>query len=165
MKNLSVLFFVLILLFLTANADENGAKCEQCKIEDDEYCIYNQCYFDRQYRALKDSLKLSSNQENDLDNIYLNFKGDLEIQCDKYIKCKNMLLDSIARNEKHLKQEKNNVRYVKRDINEKYKNYLSDSRNVLNKKQKRTFNKFNRQEKRKIRQIRKYGAIYKYPCP
>lgn len=166
-NNFFVFFFVVLFLFSVCKAsDDNGNnQCEKCKIEDDEYCIYNQCYFDKQYRLLKNELKLNQNQENDLDNIYLNYKQDLEIQCDRYIKCKNILLNSIAKNEKHLRHEKNNIRYIKRDINEKHKDYLSDSRNVLNKKQKRTFNHFHNNERRKIKQIRKYGAIYKYPCP
>ena len=160
-----IFFFIIFFLLLSCIAQENDQKCDSCKTDDDEYCIYNQCYFDKQYRLLKNNLNLNSNQENDLDNIYLNYKQDLEIQCDKYIKYKNELLNLIANNEKHLKQEKNNVRYIKKDIQEKHKDYLASSRNVLNRKQKRTFNKFNRSEKRKIRQIKRYGAIYKYPCP
>ncbi len=171
LKKFCIFFLIASFLFSASSASDdknnvyNTKKCEKCQIDDDEYCIYNQCYFDKQYRILKDNLNLSPNQENDFDNIYLNFKQDLEIQCDKYTKYKNELITLIAQNKRHLKQEKNNVRYIKRDINEKRKDYLSDSRSVLNRKQRRIFRRYNASEKRKIKQIRKYGAIYKYPCP
>jgi len=164
MKKIFIIFLFFNFLFSYC-AENDNQPCEKCKIEDDEYCVYNQCYFDKQYRLLKEKLKPDYNQENEMDNIYLNFKNDLEIQCEKYTKEKNKLLELIVNNEKHLREEKNNVRYIKRDISEKYKDYLSDTRGVLNKSQKRTYRKFNNREKRKIKQIKKYGAIYKLPCP
>ena len=139
--------------------------CEECKVEDDEYCVYNQCYFDKQFRILKTKLSPSENQENCLDNIYLNFKQDLEILCDRYSKEKNKLLEMIALDNKCLKEQKNAVKDIKQDIKEKYKDYLSDTKEILCRNQKKTFRKFKRKQNRKIKEIKKYGAIYKLPCP
>lgn len=148
----------------SAKNDINKKTCEKCKVEDDEYCIYNQCYFDKQYRALKEKLSPDFAQENCLDNIYLNFKQDLEIQCERYSKEKNKLLELIVSDKKRLKEQKRVVKDISNDIKEKYKDYLSDTNTVLVKSQKKTFRKFKRRQNRKIKQIKKYGAIYKFPC-
>ena len=42
---------------------KNKKACEQ-EIDDDEYCTYNQCYFDRQFRKMKRALCLTRSQEN-----------------------------------------------------------------------------------------------------
>ena len=65
---------------------------------------------------------------------------------------------------KHLKEQKNIVKDIKQDIKEKYKDYLSNTNEILCKSQKRNFRKFKRRQNRKIKQIKKYGAIYKFPC-
>ena len=142
----------------------DNKKCEECILEDDEYCVYNQCYFDKQYRLLKTELSPDKNQENCLDNIYLNFKQDLEILCDKYSKEKNTLLDMIALENEYLKEQKQIVKDIRQDIKEKYKDYLSDTNEILNKYQKKIFKKFKSKQNKKIKQIKKYGAIYKFPC-
>ena len=139
-------------------------KCRECETEDDEYCVYNQCYFDKQYRLLKISLSPNNNQENCLDNIYMNFKQDLEILCDKYSKEKNKLLEIISLDNKSFKEQKNKVQDIKQDIKEKYKDYLSDTNEILCKNQRKAFRKFKRKQNKKIKKIKKYGAIYKFPC-
>ncbi len=139
--------------------------CEKCKVEDDEYCIYNQCYFDKQYRILKTNLTPDKNQENCMDNIYLNFKQDLEILCERYTKEKDKLLSLIAQDFKCYKEQKQTLKDIKQDINEKYKDYLKDTEEILSKNQKKIFKKFKRRQKRKIKLIKKYGAVYKFPCP
>ena len=95
----------------------------------------------------------------------MNFKQDLEIQCERYAKEKNKLLELIASDNKCIKEQKNIVKDIKSDIKEKYKDYLSDTNRVLSKSQKKEFGKFKKKQKSKIRKIKKYGAIYKFPCP
>ena len=138
--------------------------CEKCSVEDDEYCIYNQCNFDKQYRMLKTKLEPDSNQENCLDNIYMNFKQDLEILCERYTKEKDKLLDLISKDVKCIKEQKNTVHDIQTDIKEKYKDYLSETSEILTKSQKKIFKKFKREQNIKIKKIKKYGAVYKFPC-
>ncbi len=177
MKNIrKKLFIILVFTFLfsvcSANSEQNSSKipqdaiqqCEKCTMDDDEYCVYNQCYFDKQYRLLKINLQPTEKQENDLDNIYMNFKQDLEIQCERYSKEKNKLLELIAQDNKHIKEQKDLVNYIKSDIKEKYKDYLSDTNEILYKDQRKIFKKFRRNQDKKIKMIKKYGAIYKFPC-
>lgn len=163
MKKIFIAFLFISFLFSVCSA-ENSKKCEKCAIEDDEYCVYNQCYFDKQYRLLKTKLNLIDNQENCLDNIYMNFKEDLEIQCTRYANEKNKLLEMIALDKKCLSEQKNIVKDIQKDIREKYKDYLKDSNEILCRSQKKIFKKFKRRQNRKIKQIKTYGAIYKFPC-
>ncbi|MBR2069547.1 MAG: hypothetical protein IJ877_07285 [Candidatus Gastranaerophilales bacterium] len=143
---------------------ELNKPCEKCKVEDDEYCIYNQCYFDKQYRLLKQELQPNANQENCLDNIYMNFKQDLEILCERYTKEKDKLLDLISKDVKCIKEQKNTVHDIQTDIKEKYKDYLSDTNEILCKNQKKIFKSFKKDQNKKIKKIKKYGAVYKFPC-
>ena len=172
-KNKIFLFIIFAFLISVSNAnpEENSAKthqneiskCEKCIVEDDEYCIYNQCYFDKQYRLMKNELQLSESQEECIDNIYQNFKTDLEILCARYQCEKERLLELIAQDGFYSRQ-KHLVKDIKQDIKEKYKDYIKDVRNNLCRKQKKKYNKFVRKQKKKIKAIVKYGAIYKFPC-
>ena len=70
-------------------------KMERCSIEDDEYCTYNQCYFDKQFKKLKNALCLTSKQETCIDTLYKNFKSDMEVYHSRYRVQKNKLLEMI----------------------------------------------------------------------
>ena len=167
-----IIAFTFFLSVSSANSEQNCAQipqnkisqCEKCAIEDDEYCVYNQCYFDKQYRLLKTVICPNDVQEVNLDKIYNNFKEDLEIQCERYSKEKNKLLELIALDDKHLKEQKDLINYIKTDIKEKYKAYLSDTNEILCKNQRKDFRKFKRKQNKKLKLIKKYGAIYKFPC-
>ena len=172
-KILNKLAFVFIFSFVfcacSSYCSENSNKinqeeCTQCTIEDDEYCIYNQCYFDRQYRNLKIMLKLSENQEACIDNIYNNFKTDMEIYCARYTKEKDKLLEMIALDNECYKEQEHIVEDIKKDIKEKYNDFFQDVKEKLCKNQLKTFKCFKKEQKRKIKKILKYAKVYKFPC-
>ena len=67
------------------NEENLKTNCDKYEIEnDDEYCIYNQCYFDKHYRKMKKTLCLTKRQESCIDKLYRNFKADMELIHSKY---------------------------------------------------------------------------------
>lgn len=139
-------------------------KCDKCQIEDDEYFVYNQCYFDKQFRKMKLSLCLTSEQETCINNIYKNFKSDLETTFTRYRIEKNKLLEMIACDDACYKKQEKAVKHIQNDIKEKMKDYVDDIKEQLCPKQRSCFRRFLKEEKRKMKEIIKYGAIYKFPC-
>lgn len=143
--------------------EKPNCKCED-DIEDDEYCVYNQCFFDKQYRQMKRFLCLTKRQENCIDNIYRNFKIDMEGMCEKY-KCeKNKLLEIIECDKSCFRKQKNILKEIKYETKEKIKDYRNDIYDQLCKNQRKDFKKFQRYEMRKIKKLAKYCKVYKFPC-
>lgn len=139
-------------------------KCNKCTIDDDEYCIYNQCYLDKHFRDLKRTLCLSSKQETCIDTIYKNFKSDMETLHSKYRVEKNKLLGMIECDNDCYREQVSVLKELKKEAKEKCKDFRSDIKEQLCKNQYSAYRKFLRQEKRKMKKIIKYGAIYKLPC-
>lgn len=133
-------------------------------ISDDEYCIYNQCFFDKQYRKMKKELCLSDEQEKCIDIIYKKFKSDMEILYTKYRIQKNILLDKLACGNDCIDEDVENLKDIRRYFKENLKDYKSNLKLQLCKEQCKKFNKFIRHEKRTMKKIIKYGAVYKFPC-
>lgn len=153
------------------NQKENSSKtsvckkcCDKCTIEDDEYCIYNQCYFDKHFRKMKKYLCLSKKQEENIDKIYKNFKSDMENQHLKYRNAKNTLLTMIECEKDCYKNQIKLVKEIQKETIEKCKDFRSDIKEQLCKNQYADFNKFQRCEKRKMKKIEKYSRIHKLPC-
>ena len=142
----------------------NDSQCDKCIIEDDEYCIYNECYFDKQYRKLKLELCLSENQEVKLDNIYKIYKLDMETLCNKYKNAKNEILTMIACNNPNWKNRTDNLEKLKEEIKTRYICFEDDIKELLDKCQYKKFKCFKKEQKEKIKLIVKYGAVYKFPC-
>lgn len=138
--------------------------CDKCSIDDDEYCIFNQCWLDKHYRKMKIALCLSQKQENCIDNIYKNFKADMENQHMKYIKAKNNLLKTIECNNNCTKEQKRILKSIKKETREKIRDFEDEIKQQLCKDQIRKFNKFQRCEKRKMKKLVKYGKVIKLPC-
>ena len=138
--------------------------CEKCTIEDDEYCVYNQCFFDKQFRKMKKALCLTAQQESCIDNIYRNFKADMENTHFKYRTQKNKLLDMIECDRECQKEQISLLKEMRKDAKEKCKEFRSDIKEQLCKNQYSDFRKFQRAEKKKMKKLVKYGAIYKFPC-
>lgn len=174
-----LLSFLALMLFCSvsiANCAENNQesydkndcdkkeKCDQCQIEDDEYFIYNQCYFDKQFRKTKLALCLDSKQETRIDNIYKNFKSDLETTFNRYKNEKNKLLEMIACDDPCYKKQIKHIKHIKKDIKEKFNDYIDDIKEQLCPRQRSCFRKIEKAQKRKLKEIIKYGAIYKLPC-
>lgn len=137
---------------------------EELDIEDDEYCTYNQCYFDKQYRKLKNSLCLTRRQESCLDNIYRDFKSDMERQCIKYRNAKNQLLETIECDNGCKKEYKNALKEIKKENKAKLKDFDEEIKAQLCKNQKKDYRKFKHHQNKKMRQIVKYATVYKFPC-
>lgn len=138
--------------------------CDKCSIEDDEYCVYNECYLDKHFKKMKKALCLSEVQEECIDRIYKNFKIDYENYCLKYKIAKNRLLDLIECEHCGYKSQKKVVKEMRIEFKEKIKDYNDDIKQELCKKQKSIYRRFLKAEKRKMKKIIKYGTIYKFPC-
>ena len=171
------LFFVAAITFIffvsSANCDENISNCDkkpcnECKIDsildDDEYSTYNQCFLDKQYRYLKTELCLEEDEENRIDNIYRNFKEDLEILCAKYADEKNKLLKSIACDNYCSNLDTKEIKKIKRQIKELYDDMQDDIYDELKKCQKRKYRKIARKQRSQLKKIMKYSIVYKLPC-
>lgn len=149
--------------------EKNGCKkdkapCFKQEIEDDEYFTYNQCFFDKRYRKMKRTLCLTNRQEKCADNLYQAFKLDMEGLHLKYQANRNKLLEKIECDCDNYKQEKRNLSEYKKEAKAIIKDFRDDIKELLCKNQTKSFNKFQRAEKRKMRKIAKYAVIYKFPC-
>ena len=169
MKKFLYLILGLFILTLFANAEcpvtnPDKKSCDKCVVEDDEYCIYNECYFDKQYRMLKGELCLSQIQENKLDNIYKIYKLEMEALCAKYKDEKNKLLTMIACDNPNWKDKIKTIDKLKNEIKVRFICFQDDIKEVLNKCQYKKFTRFKKDQKEKIKLIVKYGAVYKFPC-
>lgn len=139
-------------------------KCDKCIVDDDEYCIYNQCYFDKQFRLMKTRLCLNKQQECNIDSIYKKFKSDMEFLHARYTNQKNKVLTRIVCTKDDYKEYLCELKDIKKEMKDRLKCFKSDVKQQLCKSQYKAYRKFNRQEKRRIKRIAKYGAIYKFPC-
>jgi hypothetical protein len=144
--------------------DTNNKDCDKCLVEDDEYCIYNECYFDKQFKKLKLELNLSEKQENKIDNIYKIYKLDMEALCAKYSKEKNQILTMIACDNPCWKDKIKNLHELKSEIRVRFICFEDDVKEILDKCQYKKFKCFKKDQKEKIKLIVKYGAVYKFPC-
>ena len=147
------------------NQENNKTLCDKYEIEnDDEYCIYNQCYLDKHYRKMKKTLCLTRRQESCIDKLYRNFKIDLEAQCCKYRNEKNKLLEMIDCDKDCQKEQIKTLKEIKKETKEKFKDFKEEIKEHLCKNQRSDYRKFVHCEKKKMKKILKYSAIYKLPC-
>jgi len=143
---------------------EQSCEKNDCFIEDDEYCTYNQCYFDKRYRNLKTTLCLTSKQETCMDTLYKSFKSDMEILHSRYKNQKNKILEAIECQNDCYKEYADELKEIKKDMKERCKTFDSDIKELLCKKQIKKYKKFKNEEKKKMKKINKYSAIHKFPC-
>lgn len=147
------------------NDYKNDEKCcQDSQIDDDEYFTYNLCFFDRQYRNLKRRLCLTKRQEKLIDNIYRNFKADMENLYFKYQNKRDCLLANLDCGCSKNKENKRELKEYKKEAKEKYSDFCYEIKELLCKNQRKEFRLFQKEEKRKIAKIRKYCIIYKFPC-
>ncbi len=146
------------------NQSDKASQCDKCLTDDDEYCIYNQCYSDKHFRWMKKKLCLTSQQECNIDSIYKKFKSDMEVLCSRYRVQKNRVLDMIERSDKYYKEEAYELKELRIQMKNRVNRFKHDVKYQLCQNQYKAFRKFIRQEKRRLKRIKKYGAIYKLPC-
>ncbi len=146
------------------NPCEEKTTCDKCSVDDDEYCVYNQCFFDKQYKKMKKDLCLTKKQEACIDNIYKNFKSDMEAHHAKYRMEKDKLLNMIECNNDCWKDQAKVLKEMRKEAKEKCKDFRDEVKEQLCKNQYSDFRKFQRTEKRKMKKLIKYGAVYKFPC-
>lgn len=146
------------------SCDNVKKSCDKCSIEDDEYCVFNQCFFDKQFKKMKKALCLDNQQECAINELYKNFKYDMEVLHSKYRVQKNKLLEMIACNNDCYKDQIEVVKDIKKDAKERCKCFKRDVKAQLCKSQYGDFRKFQRQEKRKMKKLAKYSIIHKLPC-
>lgn len=139
--------------------------CEEnkCNIEDDEYCTYNECFFDKKFKNMKKALCLTQNQECIIDGLYKDFKADMENYHAKYRTIKNEILEAIECNECY-SENVETLKDLKKDVKERCKCFKKDVKNQLCKDQYSDYRKYQREQKKKMKKIAKYGKIYKLPC-
>ena len=165
-KKLFLLICLIFFNFICFAQDMNdlqGGNCEKCPIEDDEYCIYNQCYFDRHYRNLKKNLCLTNEQESQIDDIYKFFKYEMEDEYSKYCNKKNKILEMIDKNDICYKKELKALKKLEKQAKERYDDFVDNVKEQLNKKQLKCFRKITKQEKRIFKKMLKYAQVYKLP--
>ena len=139
-------------------------KVDKCDIDDDEYCTYNQCYFDKQFIKLKKALCLTAQQETCIDTLYKNFKADMEVYHSRYRAQKNKVLEMIECDNDCYKEEASVLKEIKKDVKERCKTFRNDVKELLCKDQYGYLRTFQRQEKRKMKKIFKYSTVHKLPC-
>ena len=167
MKKILYIFLILLSFYSFAECtlpQNDNKNCDKCVIDDDEYCIYNECYFDREFRKLKIELSLNETQEKKIDNIYKIYKLDMEALCEKYSFEKNKILALIASDNPCWKKKTKHLDRLKNDIKVRFICLSDDIEEILDKCQKKKFNYFKSDQKKKIKLILKYGAVYKFPC-
>ena len=113
---------------------------------------------------MKTTLCLSQKQETCIDNIYKNFKHDMENQHSKYTKTKNNLLEMIECDNECYKDQKRILKNIAKESKEKCKDFKDEIKQQLCKDQIKKFNKFQRCERKKMKKLIKYGKIVKLPC-
>lgn len=148
-------------------ADEKNSEttCDKYEIEnDDEYCTYNQCYFDKHYRKMKKTLCLTRRQESCIDKLYRDFKTDMEASCCKYRNEKSKLLEMIECDKDCQKEQIKALKELKKENKEKLKDFRDEVKEQLCKNQRSDYKKFIRDEKKKMKKIVKYSIVYKLPC-
>ncbi len=144
--------------------EQTCKKADKSLLDDDEYCTYNQCFFDREFIKLKQALCLTSKQETCIDTLYKSYKSDLEVYHSRYRTQKNKLLEMIECGNDCYKDQINVLKELKKDVKERSKTFKNDIKEVLCKDQNRELKKFCRHEKKKMKKIFKYSCIYKLPC-
>jgi len=92
-------------------------------IDDDEYCTFNQCYFDKKYKNMKKELCLTSKQECQIDIIYKNFKHDMENLHSRYTAQKNKVLEMIACGNDCYKDEAKTLKKIGKEAKQKIPNF------------------------------------------
>ena len=142
---------------------KNKIEKRMLEIEDDEYYTYNQCFFDKRFREMKLYLGLTQRQESCFDDIYLNFKTDMEKIYLRYCSQRDEVLRSIQC-DCASQEQKRCLKEIEKEAKEKYKDFKEELEDQLCKNQKNGFRKFQREEKRKIKRIAKYCKVYKFPC-
>ena len=147
-----------------ANPCDENSTCDKCSVDDDEYCVYNQCFFDKQYKKMKKELCLTKKQEACIDNIYRSFKTDMEACHAKYRTEKDKLLTMIECNNDCWKDQAKVLKEMKKEAKEKCKQFRDDVKEQLCKNQYSAFRKFQRCEKSKMKKLAKYAKVYKFPC-
>lgn len=145
------------------NNQENKSTCACDEIDDDEYAVYNQCFFDREYRDMKKVLCLTRRQENCIDKMYKDFKNDMELLYSKYCTEKDKLLYAIECDDCY-RENATNLREMRREAKAHWLDFRDEIDELLCKSQKSDFKKFQRQEKKKIKKLAKYCMVYKFPC-
>ena len=143
---------------------ENQKERDEFKIDDDEYFTYNQCFFDKKYRKMKNLLCLTRRQEACIDEIYSNFKADMESLFFRHKESKEAFLKAYECKECDLKEHKKLLNEIKKEAREKCKDFKQEIEEHLCKNQKKCFKKFQRKEKRSLKRIAKYSKVYKFPC-
>lgn len=145
--------------------ENNKCPCLYPEIdEDDEYFVYNQCFFDKKYRNLKKILCLTKDQEIAIDNIYRDYKVDFERIYLNYINQKNSIQRALECGCGCKRENIQELKQAKSFAKSKYNDLRDDIKHELCKNQKKCFSEFERKERRKFKKLRKYCVLYKLPC-
>lgn len=126
----------------------------------------NECFFDNQFAQMKKSLCLSPQQESAVDCIYDKYKNQMQILHDQ-AKCRQeklcQMINDCASNSE-IREQKDELKDIREEAKDQYKCFSKEIKAQLCKDQIRCFNKFNRMEKKKMKQLVKYCMQPHFPC-
>lgn len=126
----------------------------------------NKCFFDNQFKDMKKALCLSPQQEDSINGIYDRYKNQMQILHDQ-AKCRQeklcKMINECADNAS-IKAQKEELKDIRDEAREQYKCFIKEVKEQLCKDQIKSFNKFNRQERSKMRKLAKYCMSPKFPC-
>ncbi len=125
----------------------------------------NKCFFDNEYKEMKKVLCLSPQQESAVECIYDKFKDQMQtlhMQASEKQKC---LCSAINNGDKcEMKTYKKELKEIRKEAKEQYKCFTDEVKAQLCKDQVKCLNRFNRAEKRKMKQLAKYCMTPHFPC-
>ena len=125
----------------------------------------NKCFFDNEYKAMKKVLCLSPQQESAIDCIYDKFKNQMQIIHMQANEKQNYLCKAINNGDKcNMKTYKKELKQIRKEAIEQYKCFTQEVKAQLCKDQIKCLNRFNRAEKRKMKQLAKYCTKPHFPC-
>lgn len=144
-------------------------KCEtpcEKKACEDQIEKDNKCFFDNQFAQMKKVLCLSPQQDQAVNCIYDRYKNQMQILHDQAAarQAKLCKLINECADDSCIKEQKEELKEIRNEAKEQYKCFVNEVKEQLCKDQEKCFNKFNRQEKKKMKKLAKYCMTPKFPC-
>lgn len=149
------------------NGCEEKTTChDKNELKSKKHYSQNECFFDNQFLEMKKVLCLNPQQEACIDNIYARYKNQMQIfynQARSKQKCLCEAINNCA-DKSVIRQYKRDLKDLRKETKEQYKCFTKEIKQQLCKDQVKSLNKFNRQEKSKMKKLGKYCIKPVFPC-
>ena len=126
----------------------------------------NECFFDNQFAQMKKVLCLSPQQDSAIDCIYDKYKNQMQILHDQ-AQCRQEKLCQLINNcasKSEINAQKDELKDIRDEAKAQYKCFSKEIKAQLCKDQIKCFNKYNRMEKKKMKQLVRYCMQPHFPC-